>query len=439
MNQSLFLRIRVIGLMQIAAATCACLCVVSTELSAQTPFLEFRYEFDTEEAPLVDSTGQNANLGLGSNGIAHRFGEASLVGGDGFSIGLDAPGVGHPTGSYLGVLNAPHPETFSYSIWIKPLLTGTTQAILARDNVWWPSPCNYYCLYIDNFQSIMWKTGGIETILTEEGIIEEGETYHLVVTHLDSDGEDTGSADRSRIYLNGEMVGEMEDPNEIPSLDSIADGNGIFEDLWVGTLSSFGGYWGEMDDFQFYSTELSPEQIAEMYANPGSLADFGGVNDPGDYNGNGELDAGDLDLQAEVMTGGPGGPEYDLNGDDVVDYTDREIWINDLKNTWIGDANLNGEFNSGDMVQVFARGKYEKQETAGWADGDWNGDTLFGSSDMVAAFVAGGYEKGLKPGGPKPAVSAVPEPSSMVLILMGMAGLLGMARHHKGSGDVRIC
>ena len=67
------------------------------------------------------------------------------------------------------------------------------------------------------------------------------------------------------------------------------------------------------------------------------------------------------------------------------------MWVDDLKNTWIGDANLNGEFNSGDMVQVFARGKYETLETAGWEDGDFNGDTLFGSGDMVAAFVGGGY------------------------------------------------
>ena len=46
------------------------------------------------------------------------------------------------------------------------------------------------------------------------------------------------------------------------------------------------------------------------------------------------------------------------------------------------------------MVQVFSRGKYETGETAGWEDGDWNGDTKFGSGDMVAAFAAGGYEQG---------------------------------------------
>ena len=148
----------------------------------------------------------------------------------------------------------------------------------------------------------------------------------------------------------------------------------------------------------------------------------------GDYNGNGSLDAGDLDMQAQAIAGGLHPKEYDLNGDDLVNFADREVWVNDLKNTWIGDANLNGEFNSGDMVQVFARGKYEKPVAAGWEDGDWNGDTVFGSSDMVAAFVAGGYEKGLKPGGPNPAVSAVPEPSALVLALVGLLSLLGRGR-----------
>ena len=150
-------------------------------------------------------------------------------------------------------------------------------------------------------------------------------------------------------------------------------------------------------------------------------AEFGlmnlGMGVDGDYDGDQLLTAADLDLQAIQIVDDPGDLAYDLNGDDEVDFGDREVWVNDLKNTWIGDANLNGEFNSGDMVQVFSRGKYEKQETAGWEEGDWNGDRVFGSSDMVAAFVAGGYEKGLKPNGPNPAVSAVPEPSSVGLLI----------------------
>ena len=55
--------------------------------------------------------------------------------------------------------------------------------------------------------------------------------------------------------------------------------------------------------------------------------------------------------------------------------------------------------------------------------GDWDGNQLFAGADFVAAFADGGYEAGPRPG----AVSTVPEPSSVVLVLLGLAGLLGVA------------
>ena len=85
-------------------------------------------------------------------------------------------------------------------------------------------------------------------------------------------------------------------------------------------------------------------------------------------------------------------------------------------------------------ISVFARGKYETTQPAGWEDGDWNGDTVFGSGDMVAgAFVAGGYERGLKPGGLNPAVSAVPEPTTMFLMVIGWSVLMAQGRKWGGS------
>ena len=182
------------------------------------------------------------------------------------------------------------------------------------------------------------------------------------------------------------------------------------------------GSWdlhGLIDDVQIYEGVLTEEEVEWLFDNPGQF--IGDVGIEGDYNGNDQLDAGDLDMQAVAIAGGQNPKEYDLNNDDLVNFADREVWVNDLKNTWIGDANLNGEFNSGDMVQVFARGLYETGNPAGWEDGDFNGDTVFGSGDMVAAFVGGGYEKGLRPGGPpNPALSAVPEPGSVVLALLGL-------------------
>ena len=57
---------------------------------------------------------------------------------------------------------------------------------------------------------------------------------------------------------------------------------------------------------------------------------------------------------------------FDLNGDSIIDQEDHRVWVKDLEHTWFGDADLNGEFNSKDFVQVFQAGKYE---TAGWTLG----------------------------------------------------------------------
>jgi hypothetical protein len=132
----------------------------------------------------------------------------------------------------------------------------------------------------------------------------------------------------------------------------------------------------------------------------------------GDYNGNGSLDSGDLDLQAVEIANGTNNPAFDLNDDRLVNYGDRLVWTHDLKNVYIGDANLDGQFNTADFVLVLGAGKYETQDVALWAEGDWNGDQRFGTGDLVAALSDGGYETGPRPQG---AVSAVPEPSAIGL------------------------
>ncbi len=133
----------------------------------------------------------------------------------------------------------------------------------------------------------------------------------------------------------------------------------------------------------------------------------------GDYDGNRILDAVDLDVLSEAIRSGKTDTQFDLNRDGSVDDGDRSTWVVDLKMTYFGDANLDGEFSSSDLVSVFAVGKYESGEDAGWSEGDWNGDGLFGSSDFVAAFADSGYEKGRRN-------LAVPESSGVTLILVGL-------------------
>jgi hypothetical protein len=108
--------------------------------------------------------------------------------------------------------------------------------------------------------------------------------------------------------------------------------------------------------------------------------------------------------------------------DDLKQYVERKT----ILNTYIGDANLDGQFNSGDLVTVFAAGEYEDAAASNstWAEGDWNADNDFNTGDLVYAFQGGGYEMG-----PRAAVNAVPEPSSAVLLALGMLTLARRRRN----------
>jgi hypothetical protein len=173
---------------------------------------------------------------------------------------------------------------------------------------------------------------------------------------------------------------------------------------------------------------LSDDDIMTI-ATKGVAAFLGGPTTiEGDYNDDEVLNVVDIDLQSAEMAKDPAQQDlakFDHNGDGIVDvgaagpeasaWGDRLIWIKTLRGTWVGDSNLDDEFNSSDLVKVFGDGLYETGNSAGWASGDWNGDMLFNSSDLVFAFSDGGYEMGPSP----EQVAAVPEPSGLVLLVLG--------------------
>ena len=141
----------------------------------------------------------------------------------------------------------------------------------------------------------------------------------------------------------------------------------------------------------------------------------------GDFDADGSLTAVDIDLLSAEIQAKTNSSIFDLTGEGTVNAADHKTWIESkhIANTWFGDANLDGEFNSGDLVFVFSAGLYESNTDAGWRQGDWNADGLFNSSDFVAAFSGGGYETG-----PRVATAVVPEPSSIFLIGVGMLAII---------------
>jgi hypothetical protein len=145
---------------------------------------------------------------------------------------------------------------------------------------------------------------------------------------------------------------------------------------------------------------------------------------PGDFNSDGVLSAADVDDLTSQSAGGNNPAAYDLNADALVNIGDVNIWVKDLFHSWIGDANLDKEFNSSDLVAVLGAGTYETDVAATWSTGDFDGSGRFDSADLVAALADGGYELG-----PRAAVSAVPEPATFVTLMMGLISSAIRRRH----------
>ena len=120
-----------------------------------------------------------------------------------------------------------------------------------------------------------------------------------------------------------------------------------------------------------------------------------------DFNANGQVDGQDIDLLCGQIRLAEFDPRFDLNADSLIDHADFERLIQDVLETGPGDANLDGQFDSSDLVHVFQEGIYEDdvEFNAGWSQGDWNCDGDFTSRDLVEAFQHGGYVSAAIPGG----------------------------------------
>ena len=128
-----------------------------------------------------------------------------------------------------------------------------------------------------------------------------------------------------------------------------------------------------------------------------NIAWYENQSSAGDFDGDTVVDAADIALLCAAIGQEEPDLAYDLNADSLVNHDDLSVLIEDILQTSAGDANLDGRFNSSDLVIVFREGLYENQTAgiAGWMQGDWNCDGIFSSADLVEAFKAGTYEREL--------------------------------------------
>ena len=195
----------------------------------------------------------------------------------------------------------------------------------------------------------------------------------------------TGNSDR------GARVGEMTSP----TITFNAAGIEMVQD-WIENPATNHGIivhnpGGSTDGVDFDSRE-----VGSVSSRPSlNILYLPGLSETvrGDFTLDGIVDERDITSLCHAIRFGSDDSFFDLDGSPVATQADLDILIRDLLGSEYGDANLDGIFNSTDLVQVFAAGEFEDNRTgqSTWSTGDWDCDGEFSTSDLVVAFAAGGF------------------------------------------------
>lgn len=245
------------------------------------------------------------------------------------------------------------------------------------------------------------------------------------LTILDSGGNTIfgpageGSPDWMGDGVGGSEGGSLEGPESLngvpPSLaewQGITPGSSLYDDT---ASTSFGAENVDFDDATMQFVTI--QDLSALRAQLVMLGD-------GDLNGDGQLTAADIDELSAAVRDQLMDERFDMNLDGTVNGTDRTVWVEQIRRTFFGDANLDGEFNSDDLLEVFSAGEYADATDGNstWATGDFDGDADFTPDDLIEALSGGGYEMGRR------GVAAVPEPSTLSLLLLAMLALVRRRR-----------
>jgi hypothetical protein len=113
----------------------------------------------------------------------------------------------------------------------------------------------------------------------------------------------------------------------------------------------------------------------------------------GDVNADGSLDSTDIDVLYAAIRSRDPSTTYDLNADAMLNQSDIVELLRVLRTSY-GDSNLDGIFDSSDLVLIFQAGQYEDNvlNNSLWSTGDWDGDLEFTTTDLVLAFQKGMYQ-----------------------------------------------
>ena len=163
-----------------------------------------------------------------------------------------------------------------------------------------------------------------------------------------------------------------------------------------------------------------------MFSGGFDLEAVGVLNQKPDFDGDGFVNADDIDLLNAAIRASSTDLRYDLNNDGIIDGDDLATMVETCVQTTVGigtalgDFNLDGLINGTDLAIMKV---HFGQTGVGWACGNANSDDLVNGTDLAVLKTYFGFDAS--------AGGAVPEPATLGLLAMSAAA--GLARRHRRS------
>ena len=144
----------------------------------------------------------------------------------------------------------------------------------------------------------------------------------------------------------------------------------------------------------------------------GSAYIFTFLEQPGDFNFDGVVDADDIDLLRVAIRTGSSRADYDVNGDLTLNDADFDHLIQVILGTAFGDGTLDGNVDASDLAAVRVHFGFG----SGWAGGNFDLNLLVDAADLAVIRKNFGFSAA-------PLAVPTPEPAGVLLMIGGVLAL----------------
>jgi MYXO-CTERM domain-containing protein len=280
-------------------------------------------------------------------------------------------------------------------------------------------------LWINNLDGqnwYIWAYGALTCTYWDPAVIENGVTADWTGSWLRADWPNDGGGQG-----NGYWYHYWTGSGEYLTTDRLLVGYNytIKEDaplgetiigLESGLINQFGQFWWQYRDwYERIDANNRPEEALTINVLSNVL---------GDFDGDGHINAVDIDLLSDAIEGGSSETKFDVNIDGFVDEDDLIHHIATLVErtdggvgTYRGDFNLDGYVDGTDLAILKAGFGLSG---LGYAAGNANADDFVNGTDLAIFKATFGFSG--TPGGGNP--PAVPGPATLSLLGLGAAALL---------------